>query len=260
MPISGVSEGRNGVYTKEHMLNAGSRRSIPTALTPPEVVEARARLRVMWRQGMAFWLALMPATWGAWLLIGLGTTSILDTILLTGAAMMSLVAGRVYWKIQQRHEKRAVRQILSRWRRLPADPRWDAAMVLLDRIASLSTGDAALQETARRTATVLFVLYEDIQRLHAILPADRILDGEGEPSERYYRFVAVIQQRQAQIESLLGGLRDLHIEMNEQLGHLLNEQPDTVHDRLQELMDRMEADREITRHVGLRGAQVISNL
>ena len=214
----------------------------------------------MRRQGLAFWLMLLPMTWGAWELIGLGVTSILDTILLTMASMGALVTGRVYWWFRQRRERKAARTVLARWRRLPADPRWDAAMVLLDRLAALSSGDPSLQETARRTATVLFVLYEDISRLKATLPADRVLDGEGEPSDRYYRLLAVLRQREAQIETLLGGLRDLHIEMNEQLGHLINEQPDSVHDRLQELMDRMEADREITRAAGLRGMRVTSVL
>lgn len=242
------------------MTPAASRRSIPASLTPHEVSEARGALRTMRRQALAFWLLLLPMTWGAWELIGLGFASLLESLLLTMAAMGAMVAGRVYRWFSQRGRRRALQQVLGRWRRLPADPRWDAAMVLLDRLSALSAGDPSLRETARRTATVLFILYEDISRLKATLPADRVLDGEGEPSDRYYRLLAVLRQREAQIETLLTGLRDLHIEMNEQLGNLIAEQPGSVHDRLQELMDRMEADREITRAVGLRGMQVTSVL
>jgi hypothetical protein len=242
------------------MVPAVSRRSIPTSLLPHEVTDAHARLRTLRRQAVGFWAALLPMTWGIWQLVGLGVSGFLDTLLLTAGGGAALVAGRLYWWYGQRHERQHARRVLARWRRVPADPRWDAAMVLLDRIAMLCQGDPGLQETARRTATVLFVLYEDIARLKETLPADRVLDGEGEPSERYYRLLAVIRQREAQIETLLGGLRDLHIEMNEQLGNLLAEQPDSVHGRLQELMDRMEAEREITRAVGLRGVQVTSIL
>ena len=242
------------------MIQAAARRPIPAALTPHEVSDARGALRKMRRQGLAFWMLLLPMTWGVWELIGLGVTSILETILLTMASMGAMVAGRVYWWFSQRRDRKAARKVLTRWRRLPADPRWDAAMVLLERLAALSAGDPSMQETARRTATVLFVLYEDVRRLQATLPADRILDGEGEPSDRYYRLLAVLRQRESQIDTLLGGLRDLHIEMNEQLGELIAAQPDSVHGRLQELMDRMEADREITRAAGLRGVQVTSML
>jgi hypothetical protein len=242
------------------MIPAAARRSIPEAITPHEVSDARSALRTMWRQGLGFWLLLMPMTLGIWELIGLGVTSILGTILLTMASMGAMVAGRVYWWFSQRGARKAARQELARWRRLPVDPRWDAAMVLLDRLTTLSAGDPSLQETARRTATVLFVLYEDISRLQTTLPADRVLDGQGEPSDRYYRLLAILRQREAQIETLLGGLRDLHIEMNEQLGHLITAQPDSVHGRLQELMDRMEAEREIIRAVGLRGMTVTSVL
>jgi hypothetical protein len=240
------------------MIPATSRRAIPAAITPHELADAHGALRTMRRRGLMFWVLLLPMTYGAWELIGLGVASILDTILLTMASMGAMVAGRVYWWFRQQGERKAARQVLKRWQQLPSDPRWDAAMVLLDRIAALSTGDPSLQETARRTATVLFVLYEDTSRLKATLPADRVLDGDGEPSERYYRLLAVLRQREAQIETLLSGLRDLHIEMNEQLGNLIAEQPGSVHDRLQELMDRMEADREITRAAGLRGLQVTS--
>ncbi|MFT5686139.1 MAG: hypothetical protein ACI8RZ_007095 [Myxococcota bacterium] len=242
------------------MVPAVSRRSIPISLQPHEVTDARAYQRMRRWQAIGFWAALMPMTWGIWQLVGLGVPSILNTFLLTVVGGMALLSGRAWWWFSQRHERRQVRQVLARWRRVPADPRWDAAMVLLDRIAMLAQGDPGLQETARRTVTVLFVLYEDVVRLKTTLTADRVLDGEGEPSERYYRLVAIIRQREAQIETLLGGLRDLHIELNEQLGNLLAEEPGMVHDRLQELMDRMEAEREITRAAGLRGVKVTSLL
>ena len=242
------------------MVPAASRRSIPAALRPHEVTEVLDQQRTRRRQAVGFWLALMPMTWGVWQLTSLAVTSTLDTFLLTTLGAMALMFTRMWLWHGQRHERRNIRQVLARWRRVPSDPRWDAAMVLLDRIAMLAENNAGLQETARRTVTVLFALYEDVVRLKATLPADRVLDGEGEPSERYYRLVAIIRQREAQIETLLGGMRDLHIELNEQLGTLLAEQPETVHDRLQELMDRMEAEREITRAVGLRGVQVTSML
>lgn len=237
-----------------------TRRPIPTALTPHEVYDARAVLRTIRNQGLTFWALLLPMTWGASQVIGLAVTGFFEVAALTIAAMGAMVIGRLTWWYRQRHLRREARRVLARWRRLPADPRWDAAMVLLDRISSLSVGDPGMQETARRTVTVLFMLYEDVARLKATLPADRMLDGEGEPSDRYFRLLTIIRQREAQIEDLLGGLRDLHLEMNEQLGQLIAEQPDSVQGRLQELMDRMEADREITRAVGLRSAQMTSVL
>ncbi|MDG1483650.1 MAG: hypothetical protein P8R54_28930 [Myxococcota bacterium] len=242
------------------MVPAASRRSIPAALRPHEVTEVLAQQHARRGQAVGFWLALMPMIWGVWQLTSLAVTSTLNTFLLTILGAMALMFGRMWVWHGQRHERRRIRQVITRWRRLPADPRWNAAMVLLERIAMLAENNPGLQETARRTVTVLFTLYEDVVRLKATLPADRLLDGEGEPSERYYRLVAIIRQREAQIETLLGGMRDLHIELNEQLGTLLAEQPGTVHDRLQELMDRMEAEREITRAVGLRGVQVTSML
>lgn len=242
------------------MIPAVTRRSIPTQLTPHEVNDARTALLSMRRQAVGFWVLLMPATWGIWQVVTMGVSGLLDAMLLTFAGMLMLIAGRVHHAAKQRPQKRLARRTLARWRRLPLDPRWDAAMILLERIAALSSGDPALQETARRTVTMLFALYEDVERLKRTLPADRVLDGEGEPSERYYRLVAVIRQREAQIESLLGGLRDLHVEINEQLSNFIIEQPGSVHDRLQELMDRMEADREVTRAVGIRGVTVQSML
>ncbi len=242
------------------MVPAVSRRSIPSTLLPHEVTEALAQQRARRWQAVGFWAALLPMTWGIWQIASFAVASTLDTFLLTVAGSMALMFARVWWWFSQRHARRHARQVLARWRRVPADPRWDAAMVLLDRIAMLAENNPGLQETARRTVTVLFALYEDVIHLKATLPADRVLDGEGEPSDRYYRLVAVIRQREAQIETLLGGMRDLHIELNEQLGTLLAEQPGTVHERLQELMDRMEAEREITRTVGLRGVQVTSML
>ena len=227
---------------------------------PHEVNDARKELRSLRRQAVGFWVLLLPMTVGIGLLLAMGLSGLFNVLLLTFAAMIGLIAGRLYHGVRQRPRKLQARRILARWQRLPRDPRWDAAMVLLDRIAALSAGDPALQETARRTVTMLFALYEDVERLKQTLPADRLLDGEGEPSDRYYRLVAVIRRREAQIESLLGGLRDLHIEINEQLGNLIAEEPDSVHDRLQELMDRMEADREVTRAAGLRGVTIQSVL
>ena len=63
----------------------------------------------MRRQGLAFWALLLPMTWGAWELIGLGGAALLDTILLTGAAMGAMVTGRMYWWFRQRSARRAAR-------------------------------------------------------------------------------------------------------------------------------------------------------
>ena len=115
---------------------------------------------------MGFWALLLPMSWGigeaaAWLGASFGYA------FLTGlTAMAAMACGRLYWWYSQRELKHEARRVLARWRRIPVDPRWDAAMVLLDRIAALSTGDPGLQETARRTATVLFVLYEDLSLIH----------------------------------------------------------------------------------------------
>lgn len=226
------------------------RRLIPATLHPDELVAASSFLRASWRQGALFWTMLPLMTVGLAWGLALADIGLLTHFLLTLAGGTGLAAGRIGWWWRQRPIRAAARQTIDRWRRLPNDRRWDAAMVLLDRIDRLGAEDPALRETARRLVTVLFSLYEDIRALDRTIAADRILDGDPHSgsghSERYYRLLAVRTRREAQIDALLNGLRDLHLEMNEQLADHIG----PLQDRLQELMDRLEADREVVRLMG----------
>ncbi len=228
---------------------------IPAALHPPALTQAQSTLRELRRHGARFWMLLLPMTWGIWeLLAALSVSGPFGRFLLTMGGMLALIVGRIAWKIRQRPRRLRALKTIHRFRRLPEDPRWDASMVLLERISALGAGDPVLPDTARRLVGVLFHLYEDLQRLERTLQADQILDGEGAPSDRYYRLLAVRTHREAQLEGLLNALRDLHVELNEQLA----EQLGPVQERLGELMDQMEADREVVRIAGLRvGAELL---
>jgi len=222
-----------------------NRRAIPRALQPLELTAAQHQLQQMRWRGVMFWLLLLPMAWVIWGVLGLTDMGVLRQLLLAFSGTVALAVGRIAWWLRQGGVRREARQVIQRWRRLPGDRRWDAAMVLLYRIERLAGGDENLRETIRRLVAVLFSLYEDIRGLDRTIAADKVLDGEGELSERYHRLVAIRTQREAQIDALLNGLRDLHLEMNEQLAEHIG----PLHDRLQELMDRLEADREVAREV-----------
>ena len=224
------------------------RRQIPAALYPAELADAAARLRAWRARGWMFWGSLPLMTWGLWLTTGLLGAGFLEQLLLALLGGAALAVARVGWWIAQRPARLDAHQTLERWRRLPADPRWDAAMVLLDRVDRLGGADPELRETSRRLIAVLFGLYEDIRALDRTLAADRVLDGDGELSDRYHRLAAVRTRREAQIDVLIDGLRDLHLELNEQLAEHIG----PLQDRLQELLDRLEADREVVRLAGVR--------
>jgi len=226
-----------------------AQRPIPALLYPPELHQAQACLRSQRSQVWAFWLLVWPVS----LSLGIGLSELLSAGFFSGLGLIALsFVGLLFarrWQVRRQHLARQdARRLLSRWRRLPVDPRWDAAMVLLQRIASLSDERSDLRGTTKRIVAVLFALYEDIVRLDKTIVADRILDGDGELSERYYRLVAVQRRREAQITELINGLRDLHVEINEQLAENLG----PLQLRLQGLLDQLEADREVARLTGIK--------
>ncbi|MEL6345656.1 MAG: hypothetical protein AAFV53_21280 [Myxococcota bacterium] len=230
------------------MVPTVSRRPIPKPLLPAEVTDAQAQLSYLQRRAMTFWVMVLPMTITLWIILGAVGVGLFAQLMLTLFGMGGMAAGRLAWRLQERPQRRHARATIDRWRRMPGDRRWDAAMILLERISRLGEHDPALQETARRVVSVLFSLYEDIRGLDRSIAADRVLDGEGELSDRYHRLLAIRKRREAQIDALLNGLRDLHLEMNEQLA----EQLGPLQDRLQELMDRLDADRETARIGGIR--------
>ena len=160
--------------------------------------------------------------------------------------MVALAAGRIFWWMQQRPVRVQARKDIQRWSRTPNDQRWNAMVVLLERVVQISDYDPGMLDTARRMVSLLITLYEDLHSLDQTIAADRVLDGDGEMSERYYRLVAIRTRREAEIDHLLNGLRDLNLEMSEDpnIGPL--------QERLTEMMDRLEAEREIARVSGFR--------
>jgi len=232
------------------MVPMHSRRALPTHLMPDELTDAQRRLQTMRTQAWTFWVMWVPATVMIATVAGVIGMGFFGQAAVFFAALIALAVGRMVWWQQQGPDRSQARQDINRWRRLPSDQRWDAAIVLLDRVIRLSESDPALIDTAQRMVSMLFSLYEDIRGLDQTVAADRVLEGEGELSERYHRLVAIRTRREAEIDMLLNGLRDLHLEMSEQ-PHI-----GPLQERLTEMMDRLEADREVARVAGFRSKVV----
>lgn len=213
---------------------------------PDELTAAQRTLQILRTQGWAFWVLWLPATLLIATVAGVVGFGILGQMAVGIVALFALAVGRIIWWQQQRPRRIQARRDIDRWRRLPRDQRWDAAVILLDRVVRLSEHDHALIDTAQRMIAMLFTLYEDIRGLDQTITADRVLEGEGELSERYHRLVAIRTRREAEIDVLINGLRDLHLELSEQ-PHV-----GPLQERLTEMMDRLEAEREVARVAGFR--------
>lgn len=234
------------MHTLKYMVSLSSRRALPAHLHPDELTEAQQQLRSLRTQAWAFWILWIPATMLIAILTGMIGLGFFGQIAIFFVALIALPVARLLWWQRQRPLRDEARNEINRWRRLPSDERWDAAVVLLDRVIRLGDSNAGLVDTAQRMISTLFTLYEDIRALDQTIDADRVLDGAGEMSERYYRLIAIRKRREAEIDMLLNGLRDLHLEMSEhpQLG--------PIQERLSDLMDRLDADREVARVAGFR--------
>lgn len=234
------------MHTLEYMVPVPSRRALPAHLRPDELTTAQQQLRGLRTQAWTFWVLWIPATVLIATVAGVVGLGFLGQMALFFIALVALPVLRLLWWQRQLPLRDGARQEINRWRRLPSDERWDAAVVLLDRVVRLSDSDAGLMDTAQRMVSMLFTLYEDIRALDRTIDADRVLDGAGELSERYHRLVAIRKRREAEIDLLINGLRDLHLEMSEH-PHI-----GPIQERLSELMDRLEADREVARVAGFR--------
>lgn len=229
-----------------YMVPVTARRYLPSYLKPDELTAATHRMRSMSMQTWLFWVLWLPATLLIATLSGLIGLGIMGQLAIAMVAMVTLAAGRIFWWMQQRPLRVQARKDIQRWSRTPNDQRWNAMVVLLERVVQISDYDSGMLDTARRMVSLLITLYEDLHSLDQTIAADRVLDGDGEMSERYYRLVAIRTRREAEIDLLLNGLRDLNLEMSEapNIGPL--------QERLTEMMDRLEAEREIARVSGFR--------
>lgn len=234
------------MHTLKYMVPASSRRTLPAHLRPDELTAAQHQLRSLRTQAWTFWVLWLPATLLLATLSGMIGLGFFGQAAIFLIGMVALPVLRMLWWQKQRPLRDDARREIDRWRRLPGDERWDAAVVLLDRVVRLSDSDAGLLDTAQRMVSVLFTLYEDIRALDRTIEADRVLDGAGELSERYHRLVAIRKRREAEIDLLFNGLRDLHLDMSEH-PHI-----GPIQERLSELMDRLEADREVARVAGFQ--------
>ena len=212
-------------------------RALPPHLLPDEVTDAQRRLRAYRRQGWIFWLMWLPMAIGVGVVAGVAA-GVWAQMALTVLALPVLAIGRFVWWYRQRPQRIQAHKDINRWRMLPDDERWHASVVLLDRIVQLSEHDAGLVDTAQRMMAMLFRLYEEIQGLDRTIAADRALENELDLSERFHRLVAIRIRRNHEVDALINGLRDLHLELSEQ-PHV-----GPLQERMTEMMDRLEADRE----------------
>ena len=233
-------------YKIVHMASVTARRYLPSYLKPDELTAATQRLRSLSMQAWMFWVLWLPAVVLIATLSGLIGLGFFGQVAIGMVAMVTLAAGRFLWWMQQRPVRVQARKDIQRWSRVPKDQRWNAMVILLERVVQISDYDPGLLDTSRRMVALLITLYEDLHSLDQTIAADRVLDGDGEMSERYYRLVAIRTRREAEIDLFLNGLRDLNLEMSEapNIGPL--------QDRLTEMMDRLEAEREVARVSGFR--------
>lgn len=119
------------------------------------------------------------------------------------------------------------------------DERWAPVSTLLARVQTLAVSDARLVELVPRLEQRLRDLFVDVGTIADAIEADERL-GE-EPSAR---LVAIQEQKQAQIDALIGDLRELHVELAAREAHA----DDSLEQSLRDLLLRLEAEAELEGH------------